>query len=642
MKILLVMPCETYGWGLGEHTRAPGYGYSSGILYVSAWLKDRGYSVSCLNLYFHQKRPLIDVMRENVDNIDIVMKGGLVTQLSQCKEILDAAKSVNPELVTVLGGGGITYSPEEAMTICIGADYGVIGEGELVTGKLLDGIEQKEDISKVNNIVYRDVSGKLFYTESCDDVVNINALPMPDYAGFGLYDLMRFFKYAFVVTARSCPFRCTYCTRSGGKKYRQMSLDSVFREIDHIVTNVPELNSIIVTDELFAATENRLLEFCDRIRPYNLRWHMSLRNENRLSLETFFRMKEAGCVSLQCGVESMDDRILKSMKKGITIAGVNAQLDKIAKAGITICYALILGDKEETIETIEISIERYFQRLPVEAAARTGIFMILLYPGSELYDNAVIDGKIKDTVKHITDEIPLVNVSKMNDAEYRFVSDYILPVEKWKVRRIREYSKQRNNHSFYITHIHYTANLLGFTIKCKNCGNESHFSYDIDSEEIDGILYDNHRTVEFWCNECRQEFVAYFELNGKTKKALLTGFDELFKKGNVALYGIDLFFAEHRRFFIEIEKTMKDKYGNIFLLSDNDPRKAGRVEYCGHTVLSSADVFPQCGNIVVPSINHRKIKLCLKSSELPVYDFFEVLFIVQDGNEQGSNSFAMI
>jgi hypothetical protein len=124
------------------------------------------------------------------------------------------------------------------------ADYGVIGEGEITVCELCRVLEQGGDLAQVNGIIFRGGQG-FVTTRARKELDNIDALPWPDYDGF---DIDKYLdstppsisglnrpRTMFVLTSRSCPYQCTFCFHTAGRKYRQRSLDNVFEEMEHLV-----------------------------------------------------------------------------------------------------------------------------------------------------------------------------------------------------------------------------------------------------------------------------------------------------------------------------------------------------------------------------------------------------------------------
>ena len=124
LKYLLVMPRLIQNPG-------DGYSFPLGIAYISSSLKAAGHDVVTVNLNHRDGDPA-DVIRSIVEEhgIHVVATGGLSFQYGTVKRVVEAAKRINRDMVTIVGGGIISGDPEPAMEALEYADFGVIGEGE--------------------------------------------------------------------------------------------------------------------------------------------------------------------------------------------------------------------------------------------------------------------------------------------------------------------------------------------------------------------------------------------------------------------------------------------------------------------------------------------------------------------------------
>ena len=148
-------------------------------------------------------------------------------------------------------------------------DYGVIGEGEYTAAELIDAIINKKDFSRIKGIIYKDESGRIVRTQPRPEIEDIDSLPYPDYDGFNVdrylerhFPATEYFRalghdnprIIDMVSSRSCPFSCTFCFHTSGKKYRQRSLGSFFKEAEYVIQKY-NANIIALNDELFSVRD---------------------------------------------------------------------------------------------------------------------------------------------------------------------------------------------------------------------------------------------------------------------------------------------------------------------------------------------------------------------------------------------------
>lgn len=582
-QILLVMPVVPYS--VNDWPVPP-----VGILYISSYMKKMNLSVHCINLGICEEEPMVALekaIREK--HIDIVAAGGLVVNYEAVKEIIDCAKSVSKDIITIIGGGLVTHSPEEAMQIIPNADYGVIGEGEITESELVLALEKGRNPAEIDGIIYRR-GAELYRTSPRAPIEDLDVLPWPDYEGFNYFDIVRRHlreekMTAPLTTSRSCPFQCTFCSTSGGgvqKKYRQRSLDSIFEELQYLVERY-SVKELFLNDELFAVNEERLLAFCERIKPFHVKWYVYLRLGKHIQLDLLREMRDAGCVKVFYGLESANDIILKSMKKGTTQAEMLRVLEITKEAGLMTRGCFIFGDTQETLETAESTMNWVEEHIDLLEA--TVFDPIRLYPGSELYERAVRSKKISDPVEHIKNHCPLVNPSEqMDDATYQILAYEKIPAfsaryhrkvmlkkaETLNERITPERQKGCYRHKFccercghdVTEYIYPTVSMFQHIINCPNCGKQ----YDL----FPGVLM-------------LQQYEQIFS--------------NILKENNCAIWGIGetAYDFYHNNIFLQEEQGM--------LLIDNNPIRQ-KIGFHGKAVVgaealseSNCDVVLCCTGI---------------------------------------------
>lgn len=466
------------------------YVFPIGIAYVSSALKKAGFHVKTLNLNY-KKNP-IQVLKDFIiqEKIDIVGTGGLSTQYADIKDIVRTAKEINSNIITMVGGGLITGDPVSAMQALEYADYGMIGEGEITSCELVNHLENMQDIDpeSIDGLIFRK-NGEYHVTKPRQEIMDLDSIPFPDYEGFE-YDKVvvndsstyisseKALNTASICGSRSCIYNCTFCFHSSGKKYRQRSIENIFQEIDWLIEKYP-IEQLFIVDELFASDFDRLREFCRRIKTYNLAWIVSLRVDI-ITQELLEMLKECNCKSIGFGLESADNRILKSMRKNITIEQISNALMLCRKVGILSSGGFIFGDIEETIETYHNTLEwwkahpEYYIKLS----------LIVVYPGSYLYKYACKNGLISDPVQFLKDGCPILNLSKLTDAEYAEMATLldVLPAER-ELERLKDASVMIRN------------NNVDLTARCPHCGSIQLW------EQLDAF-----RRVELICTDCFRKF----------------------------------------------------------------------------------------------------------------------------------------
>ena len=398
-----------------------GYNFPLGIAYVSAALKRAGFNVFCLNPN-HHSGDIVDIVRREIEahDINVVMSGGLSFQYYAVLSILRAAKETSKSIITIAGGGLVTADPLATMQALKCADVGVIGEGEITIIELCHALERGDNLSDILGIIY--LTGEGFKTTAPRQYIkDLDSLAWPDYEGF---ELGEYFKTTpsfagmnqnntiFALTSRSCPYLCTFCFHTTGRKYRMRSLDDFFAELDCLVARYP-IKQMSISDELFSDNIERVKEFCRRIKPYGIGWWAQFRVDN-ITSELIAILKDGNCANMTFGLESADNRILKSMRKNTTIEMIERATKMAYDAGMSVTGAFIFGDIAETWETANNTIN-WCRAHPEYNIAMS---MISVFPGSYLYKYACEKGIIKDKVQYLKNQCPQINVSQLTNKEF--------------------------------------------------------------------------------------------------------------------------------------------------------------------------------------------------------------------------------
>ena len=589
MKILIVMPKIPEGQE---------YMFPLGIAYVSASLKRAGYEVFTLNLNFYEnwREALVSCVRDN--GIGIAGTGGLSADYRQLREVFQAVKEASPETVTVLGGGIVTASAHLILDLFPEVDIAMQGEGEESWTALAEALERGNSLHTVPGLIFRE-QGAAVMTERAKDIEPLDSLPYPDYEGFGYQEAMKSMETsgywigdrpAFVLSSRSCPYHCTFCFHTAGNKYRRASLDHVFGEIDQLMRDYG-CRDFNFSDELFGLKEDYVLEFCERIRSRNVHWSVSMRVDC-ITEAMAKSMSETGCKWILYGIESADDRILKSMRKNTTRKQIDEALALSRKYNLGVIGYLIFGDPEETFESVETSLAWWRGHLDLGI----GMNMIRAFPGSANYRRCVAEGKIKDEIRFIQEGCPLVNTTSWTDDDYyriyaRIEGHKMYYLYPPKQVEILEYRRK--------------SGLFVFRYRCAHCGHE---------ETAYGSLCG---CVRLFCGKCQQihsvSLIRHFPeisqtvfrslLGGRTQVLLEKDREEDYELGfALTEAGFEVFVRSQGRNLYEHRelwgvKTLFSQEADELLLEGQTARWLYQdAEEAGVTELRLADAFAkQCG-----------------------------------------------
>jgi radical SAM superfamily enzyme YgiQ (UPF0313 family) len=203
--------------------------------------------------------------------------------------------------------------------------------------------------------------------------------------------------YAVIYTSLGCPFRCHFCCINalfGGAGIRYRSPEKVVEEIDLLV-NTYGVKNIKIIDEMFVLNERHVLKICDLIIERGLKLNIwAYARINTVNEGLLRNLKEAGVTWLAYGIESGNDRILKSVTKGITVEKIKQVVKLTREIGINVIGNYIFGLPEDDLNSMQDTLN-----LAMELNCEfVNLYCATAYPGSPLYDQAVREGwRLPDT-----------------------------------------------------------------------------------------------------------------------------------------------------------------------------------------------------------------------------------------------------
>ncbi len=458
------------------------YMFPLGLGYISAVLKQAGHEVECLNLN-HYNGKVSDLVGKRLlanRKFDFVCTGGLSDSYHQAKSITDAVRNTGSDIGVILGGGMISSEPEIIFN-ALEPDYIVIGEGENTIRELLSCLEKKEEITNVDGIGFRGETGQFQITKKQAPIMDLDALPLPDFDGFEFetylsrmrptdfyfYDIFDSPRVYPIIGSRGCPFLCTFCFHPLGPKYRQRSIDSIMAELEFMVIK-HKINIIAVYDELFTYDQDRVYEFCARIKElfkklsWECRWTCQMRVDG-LDEACLKTMKDAGCHMVSYGFESYSQTVLKSMRKSIKPEQIGQAIQITQKNGVSLQANFIFGDTAETSETAKETLD--FWKDQVDAGVQLGF--ITAYPGTKIFKRCVEKGVIKNILAYIINPLEINTTETMTDHEIRCLK-FEIYLALLKYRPLSTPHSLRKTSTD--THHGLVKSIYNVTVKCPYCG----------------------------------------------------------------------------------------------------------------------------------------------------------------------------
>lgn len=396
-----------------------------GLAYINAALRMAGFHVLCLSGFDNEA--LIE-RTMTVFRPHFALSGGTSYDWKELKGFFQKAKSLIPDVVTVGGGVGYTSSPI-AFSELTGVDYALLGEGDSTAVNLINCIWEEIPPSEwdIPGIVVRRKRRWVLLDER-NHYESVEALPFPSYEGFPLeiyfdnqrnaalfrnYDQFKSSPRVLTIAAsRSCPYACGFCCHSIGRLHRERDLESVLEEIRSYVKYYG-VNGVFFTDELFSTSRQRIVDFCSMIKATGVKWAVELRVDF-IDEELLGTMKDAGCITVLLGLESVSEDTLDEIGKKITVGQIERAVKSARNSGMRLEGYLLFGTPLEN----EKSFQRNFDFWKKYRDVGVRFSQLVLYPGTRYYEVAVKANLIHNGKTYIKDGLPYLNITSIRQQRF--------------------------------------------------------------------------------------------------------------------------------------------------------------------------------------------------------------------------------
>ncbi len=310
-------------------------------------------------------------------------------------KICEAAKEVNNEIITILGGAHPSAVPDETLSDK-NVDFVVIGEGEFILKKLLGHMEAKENVQEIGGIGFKR-DGSIWINRRKEYGANLDELPFPYW---DIFPLKKYYEinnphgnpakrvpFLPVITSRGCPFECIFCSVHNvwGRIYRVRSAVNVLSELSYL-TDRFGIREILFEDDNLTLDKGRAIGIFKGIidKGFGIVWNAP----NGVAVQTLDGemlelMKRSGCYSISIGVESGDEYVLKNIiRKPIVLSNIKPIVMQAKKLGLETTAFFVVGFPGETIKNIRNTF-RFARSLNVDTA---NFFFASPLPGTRLLE----------------------------------------------------------------------------------------------------------------------------------------------------------------------------------------------------------------------------------------------------------------
>lgn len=420
MRILLIIP--TYSYKNVYPSFLSLTDFPTGFAYLASALRNARHDVFGLNLNNDFRyRSAHEMIYHNISctiqkiKPDLIAVGGLCTDFTFLKDSMALIRKFAPDVPVVCGGGIINHDAEFIFSV-LKPDFCVIGEGEEILVQLANMLARGDtNYAGIPNLGYWK-NGNAVFTEKNFSYPDINTRCFPDYELFGIKEMLDhysmtaryLYRYARanprpmpMITARGCPFNCSFCVHQKGTYYRARSVENIIQEIAYSYERY-QFNILLILDELFAVNKQRMNDFCLSLREarkkerWDFNWMFQTHASASLDREILTLAKEAGAYFFSYGIESASPQVLKSMNKKTKPSQISAAIELADTVGIGFGGNFIFGDVAEDNNTVSETMD-FFERYCTNI--HSYIVSLQPYPGSKLFEQSFERGLIRNKLK---------------------------------------------------------------------------------------------------------------------------------------------------------------------------------------------------------------------------------------------------
>ncbi len=304
--------------------------------------------------------------------------------------IAQAIKAHSPSLVTVLGGGYVNTELRELNEprVFDYFDYVTLDDGELPVLAIIEHLQGLRTREHLVRTFFRDSSGKVMFINHDEADIPFAEIGTPTWDGLpldrylSLLDMLNPMhrlwsdgRWNKLTVAHGCYWKkCSFCDVSLDyiSRYETASAAVLVDRIQQIIDETGQTGFHFV-DEAAPPKSLKALALELQQRNLSISWWGNIRFEKSFTTGLCQQLADSGCIAISGGLEVASDRLLKLMKKGVSVAQVARVTRAFTDAGILVHAYLMYGFPTQTVQDTVDALE-YVRQLFVEGCIQSGFF----------------------------------------------------------------------------------------------------------------------------------------------------------------------------------------------------------------------------------------------------------------------------
>ena len=304
--------------------------------------------------------------------------------------IAQTIKEINPKIKIALGGGYVNTELRELSDARIFeyVDFITLDSGERPLLSLIEYLKGKRSVERLVRTFIRNSSKQVQYLNWQEPDIPFeevgtatwDGLPLDSYLSLldmlnPMHRLWSDGRWNKLTVAHGCYWKkCSFCDVSLDyiSRYETASASLLVDRIEQIVAETGQTGFHFVDE---AAPPKALKALAEELirRKVLISWWGNIRFEKTFTPELAELLAKSGCIAMSGGLEVASDRLLKLMKKGVSVEQVAQVTKGFSDAGILVHAYLMYGFPTQTIQETVDALE-YVRQLFENGCIQSGFF----------------------------------------------------------------------------------------------------------------------------------------------------------------------------------------------------------------------------------------------------------------------------
>ncbi len=327
----------------------------------------------------------VDRSKPNLVLISVPFPGSVYAAF----RIAQTIKAHDSSIVVVLGGGYVNTELRELKEARVFDyfDYVTLDDGEQPILALLEYLAGKRP--RLNLVrTFARVEGAVRYFNNIEPDVPFAEVGTPTWDGLPLDQYLSLLdmlnpmhrlwsdgRWNKLTVAHGCYWKkCSFCDVSLDYigRYDGAPAELLVNRIEEIIAETGQTGFHFVDE---AAPPKALKSLADELQKRNraISWWGNIRFEKSFTPELCNQLADSGCIAISGGLEVASDRLLKLMKKGVSVDQVARVTRAFSDAGILVHAYLMYGFPTQTVQDTVDALE-YVRQLFAEGCIQSGYF----------------------------------------------------------------------------------------------------------------------------------------------------------------------------------------------------------------------------------------------------------------------------